>query len=49
MKVLIDGMGGDFAPEEIVKGAIMAAPETKETIVILGPEELIRKKVEDNG
>ena len=48
MKVLIDGMGGDFAPEEIVKGAIKAAPETKETIAIIGPEELIRKLLEDN-
>jgi len=49
MKIVIDGMGGDFAPEEIVKGAIAAAPEIKETIVILGPEELIRKTLEDNN
>ena len=49
MKIVIDGMGGDFAPEEIVKGAISAAPEIKETIVILGPEELIRKTLEDNN
>ena len=48
MKVLIDGMGGDYAPEEIVKGAIKAAPETKETIAIIGPESLIRKTLEDN-
>ncbi|MBR2706173.1 MAG: phosphate acyltransferase PlsX [Mogibacterium sp.] len=48
MKVLIDGMGGDYAPDEIVKGAVKAAPEIKETIVIIGPEELIRKALDDN-
>ena len=25
MRILIDGMGGDHAPQEIVKGAIQAA------------------------
>lgn len=49
MKVLIDGMGGDYAPDEIVKGAVKAAPETKETIAIIGPEALIRKALEDNN
>ena len=39
MKVLLDGMGGDYAPEEIVKGAVRAASETSETIVLIGPEE----------
>ena len=48
MKVLIDGMGGDYAPDEIVKGAVKAAPEIKETIVIIGPEEIIRKALDDN-
>ena len=27
MKIIVDGMGGDNAPQEIVKGAIMAAHE----------------------
>lgn len=46
MKVLLDGMGGDYAPEEIVKGAIKAAAETNETIVIIGPEELIKEQLD---
>ena len=29
MKILIDGMGGDNAPDEIVAGAIAAAKEIK--------------------
>ena len=45
MKILIDGMGGDYAPEEIVKGAIRAASEINETIVIIGPEEAIKEQL----
>lgn len=45
MRILIDGMGGDFAPEEIVKGAVQAASEIKETVVIIGPEEIINKEL----
>ena len=48
MKILIDGMGGDFAPEEIVRGAVKAAPETDETIVIIGPEASIKKALDEN-
>ena len=48
MKILIDGMGGDFAPEEIVKGAVRAAAETSETIVIIGPEEAINQQLRAN-
>lgn len=45
MKVLLDGMGGDYAPEEIVKGAIRAASETRETIVLIGPEDLLHEQL----
>ncbi len=48
MKILIDGMGGDFAPEEIVKGAVRAAYEISETVAIIGPEELIREQLKAN-
>ncbi len=45
MRILIDGMGGDFAPEEIVKGAIRAASEISETVAIIGPEEEINEQL----
>lgn len=48
MKILIDGMGGDYAPEEIVKGAIKAASEISETVVIIGPEEEIEEQLRVN-
>ena len=46
MKILIDGMGGDHAPEEIVKGAVMAAREIPDTVVIIGQEDRIRECLE---
>lgn len=43
MKILLDGMGGDFAPDEVVKGAVKAAAEIDETIAIIGPEQKIKE------
>ena len=42
MKIILDGMGGDNAPEAIVRGAIKAAPEIDETIAIIGPHDTIK-------
>lgn len=41
MRIILDGMGGDNAPAEIVKGAVEAAKEIAHTIVIVGDEEKI--------
>lgn len=45
MKILIDGMGGDNAPESVVKGAVKAAADMDPSITlgILGPENTIFK------
>ena len=48
MRILLDGMGGDYAPEEIVKGAIRAASEINETIIIIGPEDAINEELKAN-
>lgn len=48
MRILIDGMGGDYAPEEIVKGAVQAANDTTETIVIIGAENTIKDLLTKN-
>jgi len=47
MNILIDGMGGDHAPEEIVKGAVQAAKEIDHTISIIGPDQAIRQCLSD--
>ena len=39
MKIAIDAMGGDYAPAEIVKGAVIAAREYGVGIILVGPAE----------
>lgn len=41
MKIILDGMGGDNAPEEIVKGAVQASKKIEHEIHIVGDEEKI--------
>lgn len=41
MRVILDGMGGDNAPAEIVKGAVEAVNECDIEIIIVGKEEKI--------
>jgi glycerol-3-phosphate acyltransferase PlsX len=41
MIIALDAMGGDFAPEEIVKGAILAQDELEAQVALVGPQERI--------
>ena len=41
MKIAIDAMGGDYAPEEIVLGAIQAVKSYNFDVVLVGNEEAI--------
>jgi glycerol-3-phosphate acyltransferase PlsX len=45
MKIAIDAMGGDYAPEEVVKGSIMAAREYGVDIALVGPREKIEPEL----
>jgi len=45
MKIAIDAMGGDFAPEEIVKGAVLGAREHGVGIILTGPRERIQAEL----
>ena len=42
MRIAVDAMGGDFAPKEIVLGAVEAAKKYDCEIVLIGDEEQIR-------
>jgi glycerol-3-phosphate acyltransferase PlsX len=48
MKIILDGMGGDNAPGEIVKGAVMASELIDDEICIIGNEKLIIKELKKN-
>ena len=46
IKVAVDAMGGDYAPEEIIAGAVDAVKENKEIKVLLvGQEQVVREKL----
>lgn len=45
MKIIVDGMGGDNAPESTVRGSIEAVKEYDIEIIITGPRELLEKEL----
>jgi glycerol-3-phosphate acyltransferase PlsX len=51
MRIAIDAMGGDHAPEEIIKGAIEAKDllDADDEIVLIGDTEIIRSHLESLG
>jgi glycerol-3-phosphate acyltransferase PlsX len=51
MKIGLDIMGGDFAPEAAIKGAILAAKFLSETqrIVLVGDQEIAYRLIEEAG
>lgn len=46
MKIMVDAMGGDNAPEMIVKGALLARDEIDVSIVLSGKEDILKKYIE---
>jgi len=48
MRIVVDAMGGDNAPEEIVKGCILARDEYNINIILSGREEEIKKILDKN-
>ena len=49
MKIAVDAMGGDYAPEEVVLGAIEAVKAYKYDVVLVGDEKKIRKVMAEHG
>ncbi|MGV8073414.1 MAG: phosphate acyltransferase PlsX [Syntrophobacteraceae bacterium] len=43
MKIAVDAMGGDYAPEAIVEGALLAKPQCPADLVLFGDETRIRE------
>ena len=49
MKIIIDAMGGDHAPEEIVKGAVLARKQLGYDLILVGREADIRRCLAAEG
>ena len=47
MKILLDAMGGDNAPDAAIKGAVRASKEIKADIILVGNEEIINGKIKE--
>ena len=46
MKIVVDAMGGDHAPEAIVEGAVLAAREYNTNIILTGLTERIQTELD---
>jgi len=49
MKIAVDAMGGDHAPEALVEGLLLAQSRCSADLVLIGNEPLIRKILADSG
>lgn len=45
MPIVVDAMGGDHAPDAIVQGAVLAARELDDEVVLVGREDAIRDAI----
>ena len=45
MRIAVDAMGGDKAPDVVIKGAVLAAEEIDAEITLVGVRELIEEKL----
>lgn len=46
IRVALDAMGGDYAPQETVRGAILAAEKDDVEILLVGAREILEKELE---
>src|SRR5438094_922562 len=49
IRIAVDAMGGDHAPDEIVKGALLAAAEYPIEVILVGKEEVVRQTLAAAG
>ena len=45
VRIAVDAMGGDYAPAEVVRGAVQAARNKGVEIILVGPEERLRAEL----
>ncbi|TET17626.1 MAG: phosphate acyltransferase [Dehalococcoidia bacterium] len=45
IRIVVDAMGGDYAPSEIVKGAVLAAEKTDVEVALVGPTDIVEAEL----
>lgn len=49
MKIIVDAMGGDYAPSAPVEGAVKAAEELGVNIILVGKEDVVKEELKKFG
>lgn len=49
MRIVIDGMGGDNAPDEVLKGAALAVKELGVEVAVTGDTEMLKRRMAQLG
>ncbi|MBE7036742.1 MAG: phosphate acyltransferase PlsX [Ruminococcaceae bacterium] len=49
MRIAVDAFGGDYAPLEVIKGAVAAAKELSDEIILVGKEDEIRSVLQSEN
>lgn len=49
MRIIVDAMGGDNAPKEIIKGVLSAASKTNDNFILVGNKSEILRYIENNS
>ena len=47
MKILLDAMGGDNAPDANIKGAVKAINQIKAEVILIGKQEIIENRIKE--
>jgi len=45
IRIAVDAMGGDYAPQEVVKGAVLAAQKDDVKITLVGPKDILEREL----
>lgn len=46
VRIAVDAMGGDYAPREVVHGAVLAAREFATSVLLVGPPEVVQAELQ---
>ena len=47
MKILLDAMGGDNAPDAVIRGAVSAINEISAEVCLIGQEHVLNAKIKE--
>ena len=49
VRIALDAMGGDYAPDEIILGAVQAKKELGVEVLLVGDQQVVRACLEKHG